>query len=443
MPNKKKMDVKGLGEIENAIRTFSSPSDLKITDIRTAVVCANYDYPIIRIDTNQGVYGIGEVRDAGHRENALQFKSMLVGQNPCNVDMIFRAIKHFGSWGREGGGVSGLEIALWDLIGKVYQVPCYQFLGGKYRDQVRIYADTPTPEDPTPEAYVKRFMTRKAAGLTFIKFDIAHSVLEGTPGGMIGSPAKGEYGLGRGWRAPGAGYGTRVTDEGIARMVEIVAAVRKAAGWEISLCIDHFGHGYMTAKEVIRLGKALEPFGLAWMEDPMPWHDIEGHRQVTAAINVPTAAGEELYLWDGFRQLIETRAVDILHPDLLTSGGMLETKKIADYGERYGLPTALHFAGSPIAFMANLHTAAVIPSFIALEHHGLDLPFWKDLVTGLPDPLMVDGFTKVPEKPGLGVDLNLEGIKANLRPPSGLFEPTDEWDTPKLAFWQPDRRWDK
>lgn len=441
--NEHKAEDTARGHVENAIKTYSSPSQLKITDMRTAVVCSNYDYPIIRIDTNQGIYGIGEVRDAGHRENALQFKSMLLGQNPCNVDMIFRAIKQFGNWGREGGGVSGIEIALWDLVGKIYGVPCYQFLGGKYRDSVRVYADTPTPEQHTPEAYVERVLGRKAMGLTFIKFDIGPGILAGIPDGLIGTPTRDEYGLAKRHQAPGTGVGSKVTDAGIARMAEVAAAVREAVGWDISLCIDHFGHGYMTAKEVIRLGKALEPYGLAWMEDPMPWWDIDGHRYVTQAINVPTAAGEELYLWDGFQELIEKRAVDIIHPDLLTSGGMLETKKIADYAERFGLPTALHFAGSPIAFMANLHTAAAIPSFVALEHHGLDLPFWSGLVTGLPDPLMVDGYVAVPEKPGLGVDLDLEGIKANLRPPSGLFEPTDEWNTPKLGFWQPDRRWDK
>ena len=134
-----------LGAIENAVSFYSRPSELKITDLRMAVVCSNYDYPIIRIDTNQDVYGIGEVRDAGHKENALQYKSLLLGQNPCNVDMILRAIKPFGGSGREGGGVSGIEIALWDLVGKVYGVPCYQFLGGKYRDRIRIYADTPQP----------------------------------------------------------------------------------------------------------------------------------------------------------------------------------------------------------------------------------------------------------------------------------------------------------
>jgi L-alanine-DL-glutamate epimerase-like enolase superfamily enzyme len=430
-------------QVQEAVNTYSSPSDLKITDMRMAVVCSNYDYPILRIDTNQGLYGIGEVRDAGHKENALQFKSMLLGQNPCNIDMIFGAIKHFGGPGREGGGVSGIEIALWDLIGKVYGVPCYQFLGGKYRDKVRIYADTPTPEQQTPEAYVERVLGRKAMGLTFIKFDIGPRILNDTPDALIGTPTRHEHqGLVRRWRAPGTGLGSRVTDRGIARMAEIIAAVRKAAGWDVSLCIDHFGHGYMTAKEVIRLGRALEPYGLAWMEDPMPWWDIDGHRRVTEAINVPTAAGEELYLWDGFQELIEKRAVDIIHPDLLTSGGMRETKLIADYAERYGLPTALHFAGSPIAFMANLHTAAAIPSFVALENHALDLPFWKNLVTGLPENLMVDGYVDVPDRPGLGVDLDYEGIEANLRFP-GLFEPTDEWNTPKLGFWQPDRRWDK
>lgn len=431
-----------LGRAEDAVRTHSRPSDLKITDIRLAVVCSNYDYPILRIDTNQGVYGIGEVRDAGHKENALQFKSMLLGQNPCNVDMIFRAIKHFGSWGREGGGVSGIELALWDLVGKVYGVPCYQLLGGKYRDKIRIYADTPAPEEATPEGYARRVRERKALGLTFIKFDIRPQLFEETPGGIIGGPTRYEYDLGQRWRAPGGGASVALSDAGIARAVEVVAAVRAAVGWDVALCTDHFGHGYLSAKDVIRLGRALEPYGLAWIEDPMPWWDVAGHKQVTDALTVPTAAGEELYLWDGFRDLIEQRAVDIIHPDLLTSGGMLETKRIADYAERYGLPTALHFAGSPIAFMANLHCAASIPSFVALEHHGLDLPFWRGLVTGLPEGYMQDGYVDVPEAPGLGVDLDLDGIAANLRFP-GLFEPTEEWNAPKLGFWQPDKRWDK
>jgi L-alanine-DL-glutamate epimerase-like enolase superfamily enzyme len=429
------------GHVEQAITSFSQPSDLKITDMRIAVVASNYDYPIIRIDTNQGVYGLGEVRDAGHQENALQFKSMLLGQNPCNIDMIFRAIKQFGGAGRQGGGVSGIEIALWDLVGKIYGVPCYQFLGGKYRDRVRLYADTPAPNEPTPEGYRKALEGRKALGLTFIKFDIRPKLFEDTPRGLVGQPTIGEYELGRHGRAPGGGPGARLTDKGIAAAVEIVAAIRTAVGDEVSLCTDHFGHGYLTLDEMIRLGEAWEPYHLAWIEDPMPWHDIEGHKRVADALRTPIAAGEELYLWDGFREWIERRAIDILHPDLLTSGGMLETKRIADYGERYGIPTALHCAGSPIAFMANVHCAAAIPSFVSLEHHGLDLPFWESLVTGLPADYMADGYVAVPDKPGLGVDLNLDAIEANLRTPGTMFLPTDNWNTPKLGFWRPDNRW--
>ena len=435
-------DQQRMGAVEDAVNTYSRPSDLKITDMRLAVVSSNYDYPIIRIDTNQGVYGIGEVRDAGHKENALQFKSMLLGQNPCNVDMLFRQIKKFGNWGREGGGVSGIEIALWDLVGKVYGVPCYQFLGGKYRDKVRIYADTPAPEEATPEGYVERIKGRMALGLTFIKFDIRPSLFDDVEGGTIGQPSPYEYDYARFGGAPGTGFGQRYSDKGLARAAEVVNAIRELVGWDISLCTDHFGHGHMTAKEVIRLAKMVEPAGLAWLEDPMGWNDVDGHKRVTDAVGTPIAAGENIYLWDGFREWIEKRAVDIIHPDLLTSGGMLETKKIADYAERYGIPTALHFAGSPIAFYANLHTAAAIPSFVALEHHAFDLPFWPDLVTGMPENYMVDGYVEVPDKPGLGVDLNYEGIEANLRFP-GLFEPTEEWNTPKLGFWQPDRRWDK
>jgi len=438
----RKDDQEHVGNVENAINTYSRPTDLKITDMRIAVVASNYDYPIIRIDTNQGVYGIGEVRDAGHKENALQFKHLLLGQNPCNVDMIFRTIKRFGASGREAGGVCGIELALWDLVGKVYGVPCYQFLGGKYRDRIRIYADTPSPEEPTPEGYVERVLGRKAMGLTFIKFDVGMRVLKGyVEGGVVGTPTKYEYPMGRRWVARGAAVGTQLTQRGIDRFAEIVAAVREAVGWEIPLAVDHFGP--LTVNDGIRLGHALEPYGLSWMEDIMPWQDVEGNLQVTRAINVPTLNGEDIYLWDGWREMIEKRAIDIIQPDLLSAGGMLETKKIADYAERYALPTVLHFAGSPIAFMANLHCAAAIPSFIALENHALDLPFWKALVTGLPENLIEDGYAKVPEKPGLGVDLNYEGIEANLRS-GGLFEPTDEWNTPKLGFWRPnpEERWE-
>ena len=432
-----------VGRIENAITRHSEPTTLRITDMRLAVVAANYDYPILKIDTNQGVYGLGEVRDAGHAGNALQFKSMLLGQNPCNVDMIFRSIKKFGNWGREGGGVSGVEIALMDLIGKVFGVPCHQLLGGKYRDRVRLYGDTPTPSNPTPEDFVKAVESRRARGLTFIKFDLRPSLFETGDNPLIGHEARFDYSYesGHRWRAPMAGRGVKLTQKSIEAAVEVVARVRAAVGNGVQLCVDHFGEGYLSADEVIRLGHALERFDLAWMEDPVPFFDTPGHKKVADALLTPIASGENLYLREGFREAIRTRAYDILHPDLLSSGGLMETKRIADDGEEEGLPTALHCAGSPIGFMANVHTAAAISSFLALEHHGLDLPFWESLVTGLDPDYMAEGYVKVPEKPGLGVDLNLEAIEANLRTPGTMFLPTEEWNAPKLGFWRPDDRW--
>jgi L-alanine-DL-glutamate epimerase-like enolase superfamily enzyme len=238
-----------------------------------------------------------------------------------------------------------------------------------------------------------------------------------------------------------AGRGVKLTEATIERAAHVVSEVRKAVGNGVQICVDHFGESYLTSDEVIRLGRALEKYDLAWMEDPVSRMDIPGHKKVADALLTPIAAGEDLYLRDGFREAIRTRAFDIVHPDLLTSGGLMETKRIADDAEEEEIPTALHCAGSPIGFMANIHTAAAISSFLACEHHGLDLPFWESLVTGLDPQYMADGYVTVPEKPGLGIDLNLEAIEANLRTPGTMFLPTDTWNTPKLGFWRPDNRW--
>ena len=397
------------------VRTYSKPSDLKITDLRMAVVASNYDYPMLRIDTNQGVYGLGEVRDAGHKMDALRFKSFLLGQDPTNVDLIFDLISKYGGPGREAGGISGIEMALWDLTGKVYGVPVYQFMGGKYRDSIRCYADTPTPAQPTPDAYAARVKGRQEMGFTWIKFDVGTWVFEraGIQGAMVGN---------------------RLTKKGIQLFVDIVAAVRETVGPEMPLAIDHFGH--LSVEDCIRLGNALEEFDLAWLEDMVPDEDVDGLCEITRAIKTPTLNGENTYHLKNFRPMIERRAVRILQPDLETAGGIRETKRIADYGAEYGMPTVLHFAGSPIGLMANLHAAASIKTFLVLENHFLDIPWWKDLVTGMDDPVLVDGYIKVPEKPGLGVDLNEQAIKEHLRYP-GYFEPTEEWNTPHLGFYRP------
>ena len=435
MSKKKKAKEAAVGRVEEAVNTFSRPSELKITDLRVARVAASYDYILIRIDTNQGVYGIGEGHESSHINNILQYKSILLGQNPCNVDMIINAIKPFGSWGTEGSGVSGIEMALWDLVGRVYGVPCYQFLGGKYRDRVRLYADTPSPEKRTPDGYAERVAERKALGLTLIKFDMTmHSLVAADKRVVIGKPTPHDYRLSRARKSARGHVGTQLTERGLAMMVDIATAAREAAGPDIPLALDHFGP--LTVKDGIRMGRALEGYGIAWLEDILPWWDWRGNRKVTRAINVPTLNGEQGYLLDGLRKMIKSQSVDIVQPDLVTVGGMVEIKRVADYAEKYGQPTVLHCAGSPIAFMANIHCGAAIRSLIAQEIHSLDIPYWKDLVIGLPEPLMEDGYVRVPDKPGLGLELNYEAIEEHLRHP-GLFGPTEEWNDPKLGWWIP------
>lgn len=397
------------------VRTNSKPSDLKITDLRLAVVASNYDYPIIRIDTNQGVYGLGEVRDAGHKEDALRFKAFLLGKDPTNVDLIYNTLERFAGPAREAGGISGIEMALWDLTGKVYGVPAYQFMGGKYRDTVRCYADTPTPKSATPEAYARLVKGRVDMGYTWVKFDVGVGIFQAAG-------------------IKGAMSGNRLTQRGLEYFREIVAAVRNAVGPELPICIDHFGP--LSVEDCIRLGHALEEYDLSWLEDMVPDTNVDGLCDITRAIRTPTLNGENTFGLKTFRPMIERRAVSILQPDLETAGGIRETKRIADYGAEFGMPTVLHFAGSPIGLMANLHAAAAIKSFLCLENHFVELlPWWKDLVTGMEEPFFKDGYISVPEKPGLGVDLNEDVIKEHLRYP-GYFEATDEWNTPKLGYYQ-------
>ncbi|MBI4908114.1 MAG: mandelate racemase/muconate lactonizing enzyme family protein [Acidobacteria bacterium] len=412
------------------VNSASKPSDLKITDLRVAVVAkAPMTCPLIRIDTNQGIYGLGEVRDGASKNYALLLKSRLLGENPCNIDKIFRKIKQFGSHARQGGGVCGVEMALWDIAGKAYNVPVYQFLGGKFRDRIRCYADTNESHDP--EVYAKRMKDRvDQKGFTFLKMDLGVDLVENVKG-AISKP------LGTTSRSfPNTQHmftGMEITDKGIALMAEYVGRIREIIGMEVPLAADHFGH--IGLNSCIRLGKALEKYNMAWLEDMIPWQHAELMKKITDAVDVPILTGEDIYLKEDFIKLASMHAVDMLHPDLATSGGILETKKIGDACQELGVPMAMHFAGSPVSFMANLHCAAATENFVALEHHSVDVPWWEDLVHG-DKPLFEKGFAKVPTRPGLGVTLNDEVVKQHLLEP-GYFEPTPQWDRDRSN----DRHW--
>ncbi len=425
----------GINYATQNVSRSSSPTDLKITDLRVAHTT---DGPILKVYTNQDIYGLGEVRDIADPRYALMLKSRILGLNPCNVEQIFKAVKQFGGHGRQGGGVSGVEMALWDLAGKAYGVPVYQLLGGKYRDKVRIYADTPSSKDP--EVYAKRMRYRMEQGYTFLKMDFGIGLIEDIPNALLGEKfweGQSEWDQSRLMNLSNTKHPftrIQITDLGLEKMVEYVHKVREIVGYEVPLCADHFGH--FDTNTAIRLGNALEKYQLAWLEDMVPWFYTEKWKEITRAINTPTLTGEDIFGKEAFITLCDERAVDMVHPDLASAGGILETKKIGDYAEEKGIAMAMHFAGTPVSFMANVHCAAATQNFVALEHHDVDTPYWEDYVTG-QKPLVENGFAPVPEAPGLGVDINEDVVKEHLRKGEEFFAPTEEWNERKS--W--DRTW--
>ncbi len=425
---------------EDRVRAHSRPSDLKITDLRTATVgWEGWRFTLIRIDTNQGLSGYGEVRDGASKTYALMLKRRLLGENPCHVDKVFRKIKQFGHHARQGGGVCAVEMALMDLAGKAYGVPAYVLAGGKFRDAIRIYCDT--PNEPTGEAMGRKLKERLARGFTMLKMDVGIQPLIGLkdaltyPRGVLNTHDGTEFERLVDINTLQHPFThVRLTPKGIQMLCEYVEQVRAVVGYEVPIAADHFGH--IGLDDCLRLGEALEPYNLAWLEDMVPWQYTEQWVQLERALKTPVCTGEDIYLKEGFLPLLQARAVNVIHPDLATSGGILETKKIGDLAQEHGVSMALHMAGTPISTMASVHCAAATENFIALEHHFTDVPFWSDFIDGVPKPIIQNGYIAVPDAPGLGFTLNEEAVKEHLIPEDrGFFEPTPEWDT--------ERSWDR
>jgi L-alanine-DL-glutamate epimerase-like enolase superfamily enzyme len=418
--------------VQSNVKRASEPSALKITDLRVAVVeKAPMTCPIIRLDTNQGISGYGEVRDGASDTYALFLKSRLLGENPCNVDMVFRKIKQFGGPARQAGGVCGIEMACMDLAGKAWGVPAWQMLGGRFRDRVRLYADTTETDDPQEQG--RRLKERMDRGITFLKQDFGINLLHDKPG-MLSKPVGLTFSASQSIMHPFTGI--EITDAGVAFLSDWIAAIREIIGVEVPLASDHYGH--IGVNSCIRLARAMERHQMAWMEDMVPWQFGHLLKEIKDQVNVPILTGEDIYLKEPFVELIRMGAVDMIHPDLASSGGLIETKKIGDVAQEHGVAMAMHFAGTPVSFVANVHCAAATENFVALEHHSLDVPWWEQLVTTVAGKPLVDrGFALVPDSPGLGIELNETIVRQHLRPGSGYFDATPQWD--KERSW--DRTW--
>ncbi len=425
-----------LAHLTSKVNRASGPSELKITDMRYALTTVLGGTAIIRIDTNQGIYGLGEVRDGADPRYALMLKSRILGLNPCNVEMIFKIIKQFGGQSRQGGGVSGVEMALWDLCGKAYGVPVWQLLGGRYRDRIRLYADTPESKSPEEQKKLISYRTEEQ-GYTWLKMDLSINELINIPGTLVNQDFWKYKGQLNQWQGGYMSYENtkhpftqiQITDKGLEVLSGIVDNIRNMVGYEIPLSTDHYGH--FDLNNGIRLGRALDKYRLAWMEDIVSWELTDQWKELSDALETPMLTGEDIFLLKTFKPLIDIHAVDIVQPDLATAGGIMETKKIGDYAEEKGVAMALHQAGTPVSFMADVHCAAATQNFLACEHHSIDLPWWEDLVkTTDGRQLITKGFANVPtDSPGLGIELNDDVVKEHLRKDSkGYFEPTPEWN---------------
>jgi L-alanine-DL-glutamate epimerase-like enolase superfamily enzyme len=351
-------------------------------------------------------------------------KARVVGENPCDVDKIFRRLKIHGAYNRQGSAINAIENALWDVAGKAYGVPIYQMLGGKFRDRVRMYTESSSNSDD-PKELGADYKQRVAAGFTMLKYDLGVApILRGKPGTMF-APAgyNGEPGEG-----PENYYqGLEISDKGCELVADHVAAIKEAMGdaADVPMAHDHFGH--LTVKSCIKLGKAMERVTPSMLEDMVPWFRVEEWKLITGSINVPTLTGEDAYLVESLEALCQARAVDYIHPDHNVIGGCLELKKTGDMAAKYSVGMCVHSNATPIGYVAGVHAIAATQNFLAMEWHQPQ-PDWHKDITDVGE-LVVKGYIPVPTGPGLGIKVIEEAIRPLCRQGEFFTDPTTYWDT--------------
>lgn len=379
---------------------------LKITDLKCTVIGRN---PVIRIDTDEGISGLAEVESSKYylKPHILFYKRFILGQDPTNVERVMLRIRRMGSFKPWGSAVSAIEMALWDISGKAAGVPVYKLLGGKIRDKVRVYNGgiRPPMKGYSPEDYAENM--RKMKNLPE-KFTIIKQAI-GFHGGMLANVPDSFYGeLETGYHHPYRGH---LTERGLKHVVACVKAMKEVLGDEVGLALD-CGPGWMVPS-AIRLAKALEPLNVMWLEDLItgdyvPYVLPHVYREVTRSTITPIHTGEQIYLRQNFKDLIQIHAVDIIGPDPCDIGGIAELKWVAEFADLYGILVAPHGIGDGLIGLAALvqMSAALPQNYIAFEYPVGRPEWWYEIVEGLPNPIVKDGFIEVWDKPGMGVELN-------------------------------------
>ena len=379
---------------------------LKITDLKCTVIGRN---PVVRIVTDEDISGYAEIESNKWyiKPHVMFYKRFIIGEDPTDVARVMLKIRRLGSFKPWGSAVSAIEIALWDIAGKAAGLPVYKMLGGKVRDKVRVYNGgvRPPMKGFTPEDYAENVLQMKKSpeGFTIIKQPIGFhgNILSGIPGSFYGEARKGLFHPSRGM----------LTEKGLKYIIDCVKAMKEVLGEEVGLALD-CGPGWIVPS-AIKLAKALEPYNIMWLEDlitgdyvPYVLPDVYG--EVTRATSTPIHTGEQIYLRQNFKDLIEMRAVDIIGPDPCDVGGMAELKWIAEFADMHDILIAPHGIGDGLIGLAALvQVSATLPdNYIAFEYPVGNPEWWYGIIEGLPDPIVKDGFIEVWDRPGLGVEFN-------------------------------------
>ena len=391
---------------------------MKITDVRSYVIEADWDnkpggdsprdvvrrqFIFVRVDTDEGIMGWGEVTNypgfVGNRvvgRYVQEIREVLVGRDPTEIEAIwnhvFRLFTYTGTRGATTAAISGIDIALWDILGKSLGQPIYRLLGGPVRDRIALYTHPPEPRNPEEAADNAREIV--AAGYKAFKMDpMMHSLPGGNTGFLDGE----------------------ISAEGAADAVEITATVREAVGPKIEILID--AHGRYNVPTAIDLANRLAPYGIHWFEEPVPVESYHALKQVRDRTSVRISVGERLHTRYEFVPIFEQNLADYVMPDVTWTGGISELKKIATMAEAYYIPISPHDASGPINVIAGAQVMMTVPNFYKLETMRYDLSGYDAFIDYPLDIRLGDLY--VSDRPGLGMNLDIDFLNAHALPGFG------------------------
>jgi L-alanine-DL-glutamate epimerase-like enolase superfamily enzyme len=341
----------------------------------------------VEVRTDEGITGLGEslgYRSSGVGKSLQELGEVVVGADPGRIEFLWQRMVRAGG---NMAAVSGIETALWDVLGQQLGAPIYQLLGGACHERIRVYADGFfRGADYVEEEYAAKAVEAVANGLTALKMDVDDPIESGRS--LNGVLSSGD----------------------LQKTVQMVAAVRKAVGDDVDLCID--AHGAFDLPSALRLSQALEDFDLMWIEDPVSMDNLKTMARVALESATPICTGELLETRFAYRELLETQAADIIMPDLARTGGIMEMKRIAAAAETYRIPVSPHNMVGPVATLASAHLCAATANFMILEFQLGDVPWIDDLLTD-PVALRKDRI-ELTDRPGLGAALNHRAVKKHL-----------------------------